>query len=64
MIRSLKIRQLAPYLVVIAALFALTGAQATAAPSAFKFKPKNTNEGQKVTVLGTGYTKKTASSPR
>lgn len=58
MLSSLKIRQLAPVLVVPAVLIALTGAQASAAPSALKFKPKNPTEGQKVTVTATGYKKK------
>ena len=58
MLRTLKIRQLAPVLIIIAALVALTGAQASAAPSALKFKPKNPIEGQKVTVTATGYKKK------
>jgi hypothetical protein len=58
MLRTLKIRHLAPVLVIIAALVALTGAQASAAPSALKFKPKNPIEGQKVTVTATGYKKK------
>jgi hypothetical protein len=58
MLRTLKIRQLAPALIILAALVALTGAQASAAPSALKFKPKNPIEGQKVTVTATGYKKK------
>jgi len=58
MLRTLKIRQLAPVLIVLAALVALTGAQASAAPSALKFKPKNPTEGQKVTVTGKGYKKR------
>lgn len=58
MLRTLKIRQLAPALVVIAALLAVTAAPASAAPSALKFTPKNPIEGQKVTVTGKGYKKK------
>lgn len=59
MLSSLKIRHLAPVLVIIAALIAMTSAQASAAPGALKFKPTNPIEGQKVTVTGKGYKKKT-----
>lgn len=57
MLRTLTVRIFAPLLVAVAML-AIAISPVAAAPSALKFKPKNPIEGQKVTVTGKGYKKK------